>query len=390
MSERLYYTDPYLTEFSAAVTGTSDDGLRVYLDRTAFYPTSGGQPHDTGTLGGQPVTDVIDEGERVAHLLASPLAPAASVKGLVDWPRRFDHMQQHTAQHLLSAVLDQLFGARTASVHFGDATSTVDIEREALTTAELEVTERRVNGVILENRPVTITFEAADAVEGLRKASKRAGELRIISIEGVDKSACGGTHVRSTGEIGPLLVLGAERVKGQVRVEFVAGGRAIGHARRNEELVRAASRILSAPAPDVPAALEQLAAQLRDARASLRKLGIEMAASRAASLAGAAEADAHGVRKVTLASHDYSADELRALSQAMSAHAGVRFVATIEDPPMIFIAAGPGSGWDAGAVLKAALAEVGGRGGGSPRAAQGTVGSVMELERVALRLVSSS
>ena len=386
MTQRLYYTDPYLTAFSATVTRASDDGLRVYLDRTAFYPTSGGQPHDTGTLGGVAVVDVVDEDGRIAHLLATPLSAGPSVEGRVDWPRRFDHMQQHTAQHLLSAVLDQLFHARTASVHFGDATSTVDLEREALTPAELEAAERRANEIILESRPVTIGFEAADAVEGLRKASKRAGELRIITIEGVDKSACGGTHVRSTAEIGPLLVLGAERVKGQVRVEFVAGGRAISHARRNEELVRATSRTLSAPVPEIPAALEQLSAQLRDARSLLRKLGTEVAASRAASLAIAAAPDVDGVRTVTLTSHDYSADELRALCQAMNVHAGVRFVATLEEPPTIFVAAGPGSGWDAGAVLKAALAAAGGRGGGSPKAAQGTVGGVEELEGVLERL----
>lgn len=382
MTERLYYTDPYLASFTAAVVGESGDGHQVYLDRTAFYPTSGGQPHDTGTLAGIQVTDVVDEGDRIAHLLAEPLATTSSVEGIIDWPRRFDHMQQHTAQHLLSAVCESLLDARTTSVHFGDETSTVDLDSNTVTELRLVAVEHRANELIMEDRPVTIAFEDANEAEGLRKASKRAGTLRIITIEGIDRSACGGTHVHRSGEIGLLLVLGAERMKGHVRIEFVAGWRAIARARRNEALVQATSSALSAPVADVPHAIEQLTAQLRDARSLLKKLGAEVAVSRASALAQQAEPGPDGIRRITLTSHDYAADDLRAIGQAMGAIASVRFVATLRDPPTVFVAAGPGAGWDAGAVLKAALAEVGGRGGGSSRAAQGTVGSVEELDRV--------
>jgi alanyl-tRNA synthetase len=390
VTERLYYTDSYLATFTAAIVARADDGRRVYLDRTAFYPTSGGQPHDTGTLGGIQVVDVVDEDDRIAHLLAEPLAAAGSVDGAIDWPRRLDHIQQHTAQHLLSAVLEEQLQARTTSVHFGDETSTIDLDRDAITDAQLRVAERRANEVVMENRPVTIAFEEAGAAEGLRKASKREGTLRIITIDGIDRSACGGTHVRRTGEIGPLLVLGSERAKGSARVTFVAGWRALAHADANESLVRRVSQALSASAAEIPQALEQVTAQLKDARSALKKLGAEVAVSRAAALAAGVEPDAHGIRRVMLTSHDYGADDLRALGQALSAIPGVRFVATLREPPTIFVAAGPGSGWDAGAVLKTALADVGGRGGGSAKAAQGTVGDGEKLEQVVERLKAES
>ena len=389
MTERLYYTDPRLITFTASITELADDGRRIYLDRTAFYPTSGGQPHDVGTLGGCAVVDVVDEGDRIAHLLAEPLRGTGSVEGVIDWPRRFDHMQQHTGQHLLSAVLESLVGAHTTSVHFGDDTNTVDLDRESLAEDQLQAAEHRANEIVLENRPVAIAFEEAAAARGLRKVSKREGTLRIITIDGVDRSACGGTHVRQTGEIGTLLVLGTERVKGHARVEFIAGWRAITRARRNERMVREASHALSVPPVEVPDALEALAAQLKDARSALKTLGAEVATARAGQLAGAAMPDAGGVRRVLLSSHDYAADELRMLAQASSAIPGVRFVATLAAPPTIFVAAGPGSGWDAGAVLKAALAEVGGRGGGSAKVAQGTVERAEDLEEVISQLGSA-
>lgn len=386
MTERLYYTDSFLSSFTASIAEQADGGRRIYLDRTAFYPTSGGQPHDTGTLGGVQVVDVVDEDDRIAHLLAQPVEATGSIEGVIDWSRRLDHIQQHTAQHLLSAVLDSQLHTRTTSVHFGAETSTIDLDRDVITDAQLAAAERQANETIMENRPVTVSFEAASEAEGLRKASKREGTLRIVTIEGIDRSACGGTHVRRTGEIGPLLVLGAERVKGKARVEFVAGWRAIAHARRNEALVRATSSALSAQVVEIPSALQAIASQLKDARSALKKLGAEVAVSRARMLAESAEPDGSGVRRVVLTSHGYDADELRAIGQAMSAIPGTRFIATLNDPPTVFVAAGPDSEWDAGAVLKAALAEVGGRGGGSARAAQGTVGDVGELERMVGRL----
>src|SRR3954469_9368393 len=195
MTNRLYYTDAYRTSFTASVVDRSEDGLSVYLSETAFYPTSGGQPHDVGTLGGVSVVDVIDEDNRVAHVLDRPLE-AKDVVGAVDWPRRFDNMQQHTGQHLLSAVFEDLFGLKTVSVHFGDEYSTFDLDGDAVSPEQLRGAQRRSNEAVAENRAVAVTFEDAATATRLRKAVDRAGTLRVVSIEGLDRSACGGTHVR--------------------------------------------------------------------------------------------------------------------------------------------------------------------------------------------------
>ena len=202
MTERLYYTDAYLTTFPADVVDRAEDGTVVYLDRTAFYPTSGGQPHDTGRLGSSRVVDVVDEGDRIAHRLDGPVQPGP-VEGAVDWARRFDHMQQHTGQHVLSAVLADLTGQATISVHFGREISTLDLDTPDLPPAQVVEAELRANRIVTENRPVEVSFEDAASAEGLRKASDREGTLRIVTIRDLDRSACGGTHVRASGEIGP-------------------------------------------------------------------------------------------------------------------------------------------------------------------------------------------
>src|SRR5438128_210085 len=172
MTKRLYYTDAYRTEFTAPIVEQTDDGRRVYVEETAFYPTSGGQPHDLGTLGGVAIVDIVDEDSRIAHVLAEPLAAGAtSVAGVVDWTRRFDHMQQHTGQHLLSAVFEDLFGAKTASVHFGAEDSTLDLEIASLTRDQLVAAEARANAIVAEARSVMVTFEEAANAAALRKPS---------------------------------------------------------------------------------------------------------------------------------------------------------------------------------------------------------------------------
>ncbi len=211
---RLYYQDAYTHSFDAQVVHKTDDGRRVYLDKTFFYPTSGGQPHDTGVLSGAAVTDVIDEGERIAHVLAEPL-PGDLVQARIDWNRRFDHMQQHSGQHLLSAVFLERFGFETLSFHMGPEVSTVELGAKELTPEQIATVEERVNEIVRAAVPLLISFEDAAAVQSLRKESRRTGTLRIIEIQEVDRSACGGTHVRTTAEIGPVQIRGSEKVRGQ-------------------------------------------------------------------------------------------------------------------------------------------------------------------------------
>jgi alanyl-tRNA synthetase len=372
-SERLYYTDAYLSEFSARVVDRADDGKRIYLDRTAFYPTSGGQLHDLGTLGGQAIVDVVDEDDRIAHILSAPLGAGDAVKGSIDWTRRFDHMQQHTGQHLLSAVFEDLFGAKTVSVHFGDETSTLDIETDSMSSLSLEKAERRANLIVAENRPVTVGFEDAATAKGLRKAVDRAGMLRIITIADLDRSACGGTHVRATGEIGSILIRGTERIRKAIRVEFVCGLRGVARARADYLALNGIATSLSASFETAPALVASQASQLKEAEQARRRLEKELARYRAAEIHATTAANDTGVRVVVSKEPD-SMDNLRALAQALLDHSKVVFIGTTSEKAMI-VAASEDSGFDAGKLLKTALVAAGGKGGGSPRLAQGSPAS---------------
>jgi alanyl-tRNA synthetase len=380
MTTRLYYSDSYLTEFDARVLERADDGRRVYLDHTAFYPTSGGQPHDTGTLGGATVRDVIDEGERIAHVLDAPVSEGP-VTGRVDWPRRFDHMQQHTGQHLLSAVVADLFGWATVSVHFGVDVSTLDVDVPSITPEQAARAEQRANEIVFENRPVAVSYEESATVTGLRKASDRDGTLRIVSIAELDRSACGGTHVRATGEIGAILIGKPDKVRQSARLEFVCGMRAVQRARADHDALSRLAQSLSAAPHEVADLVVRQSARLKDADSRLRQLDTELAARIARERYDAAQPDDTGVRRVVERRAAGSLDELRPLALATASLPRAVFVGAVESPASVMLAASEDSGLDAGRALKAALADGGGRGGGSPRLAQGTLPSREALDR---------
>jgi alanyl-tRNA synthetase len=381
MTQRLYYTDAYAAEFSATVVTV--DGNRVVLDRTAFYPTSGGQPFDIGMLGGTEVTDVVDDDASIVHVVrdAASLRVGATVVGRVDWTRRFDHMQQHTGQHLLSAVFEELFGHKTVSVHFSDDSATLDLDTEILAAQRVMKAEERANAIVFDNRPVSVAFEDAATAAGLRKVSDRSGEIRIVTIEGIDRSACGGTHVRSTGEIGPVVIRRIEKTKKQVRVEFICGFRALRRARADFEALSSLSATMTTAIDELPALVAAQSERLRAAESDRRKFGEELARYQFRELFEAAAAGADGMRRITHQSADI--DHARALGQAAGAFSKLVFVATTASPPTIVAATSEDSGVNAGAVLKAALTVNGGRGGGSPRLAQGTVADAATLARVA-------
>ncbi len=371
MTERLYYLDSYLAAFDAAVVERSDGGRRIYLDRTAFYPTSGGQPHDVGQLGDAEVVDVVDEGQRIAHVVNQPV-PAERVSARIDWARRFDHMQQHTGQHLLSAVLAELYRFTTVSVHFGREVSTLDLNAPAIAPEQVAAAETRANAVVTENRQVTVGFEDAAAATGLRKHSDREGPLRIVTIRDLDRSACGGTHVRATGEIGPILIGKTERVRKALRLEFVCGDRAIRRARSDHNLLARIAALFSAAPAELPALIEAHRTELREAIAARRELETRLDGVRAHELYAAATPDPKGVRWVVLRD-EATLERQRALGQAVAALPGTVFVGVAASPPGLVVAASEDSGRDAAALLRAALATVGGRGGGTARLAQGTV-----------------
>jgi alanyl-tRNA synthetase len=379
MTDRLYYHDSYLREFRGHVVDSADEGRRVYLDRTAFYPSSGGQPFDMGTLSGVAVREVIDEDGRIAHLLDAPLT-SADVEGQIDWSRRFDHMQQHTGQHLLSAVLLDLFDIPTLSFHMGSVSSNIEIGVDGLSPAHLDRIEDRCAQIVAEARPVTVAFEDSAADLALRKPSERTGTLRIISIADLDRSACGGTHLKSTTEIGPLFLRKLEKIRGNTRLEFVCGSRAFAHARQDFRVLSEISRLVSVPFEEAAA---QVAAQIDKAKTLEKlsqKLAAELAQRQGRELYAAAQPDAEGVRRAT--ERGPIDEAMRARAQAFVAGSKAVFLAVSENPPSILLAASPDSGIRAGDRVKAAVTAAGGRGGGNPGLAQGSVPTAAALEEV--------
>jgi alanyl-tRNA synthetase len=381
VTERLYYTDSYLRSFDARVVESVDEGRIVYLDRTAFYPTSGGQPHDHGTIAGVPVVDVIDEGERIAHRTAAPIHGVQAACA-IDWARRFDHMQQHSGQHLLSAAFIELYGLVTVSFHMGQDYSTIDLETSAVDAEKIAALERRANELVCENRPIAVSFHESGGALDLRKPSEREGRLRVVSIDGLDRSACGGTHLHSTGEIGPVLIRKLEKVRNTVRVEFLCGQRAVQRARADFEALSRVAQIFSAALDDVPAVVAAQAETARDADKQRRKLIGELAQYQGRELYDATAPAADGTRRATRRLGTGSLEDLRGLAQSFTAQAKAVFVGVVENPPSILLAASADAGVDTGKLLKSALTEAGGRGGGTARMAQGSVPSRELLEKV--------
>lgn len=385
MTERLYYDDAYRTRFEARVVARADEGRRLYLDRSAFYPTSGGQPHDRGTLAGIPVIDVVDEDDRVAHVMAGPVS-ADVVEGVVDWERRWDHMQQHTGQHLLSALCADRFGWETVSVHFGPESSTLDVAVESVSPATVTELERLANAAVAENRPVAVSFEDAATATGLRKPSDRTGLLRVVTIAGMDRSACGGTHVRATGEIGPVVLRRMEKVRKATRLEFLCGQRAVARVRADYDALSRMANALSCGIDELGTIVPAQGEQLRALENERKRLEEEVSATRARDRYAALAPDADGVRRLVERRRQGKADETRALALAFAGLPKAVYAVAVASPPALLVAASDDSGLDAGRALKTALATVGGRGGGSPRLAQGTVPEAGALEQVLVAL----
>lgn len=375
MTERLYYGDSYLTQFQARVAISPTDPCLVYLDKSAFYPASGGQPPDRGTLGGIDVVDVVDEEERVAHRLASPFNGPESVLGVVDWGRRYDHMQQHTGQHLLSAVLAERFNIPTVSFHMGADVSTIDLDCRANPDPRWTEVEIAANQEVVSNRPVTVAFEDGATATGLRKPSERQGILRVVTIEGLDRSACGGTHVRSTGEIGAVLLRRVEKVRETLRLEFVCGQRAIRRARMDFEHLGRLSRLYSTAVDEVAAVAEGQALRLQEAEKALAKLRLEQARARGQSAWESATRGSDGMRWAIWRRPTID-DEARAEAQGFTGAARACVILLADQPPAILVACSADAGLNAGSMLKEIIAKAGGRGGGGATLAQGNVADV--------------
>jgi alanyl-tRNA synthetase len=382
-THRLYYHDSFLYDFDARVVESSAREGRhvVILDRTAFYPTSGGQVHDTGVLhadGRQiAITEVADEeGGRILHFAAEPLAAGTAVRGTIDSVRRLDHMQQHSGQHVLSAAFIQLFNMPTVSFHMGGESCTIDLETAGLSAAQTQKTERLANEVIAEDRPVNIRFVPLEEARqlGLRKLPpKQTGNLRLIDIKEFDLTACGGTHVRATGQIGSILLRKIEKVKQGVRVEFVCGLRAVNTARRDYLTLTEAATLYSSHIYDVPEQIQKSLQDTKTAGKAQHKLLEELAelyAERMLAQTGGSP------QVITQFFPDRDAIFIKLLAQKLTAGKSsvIALLASGTGQPTLVFAQSPKEKSNMGQRMKEAMAQLGGRGGGgSADMAQGGV-----------------
>src|SRR5467141_3458431 len=390
-TRRLYYDDSFERDFEAQLLRCEPVMVEsplmapawgVVLDRTLFYPTSGGQPHDLGLLGAAKVFDVRDEGDEIVHVLDRSLE-LGPVQGCIDWDRRFDHMQQHTGQHLLSAIFQERFGLPTVSFHLGSEICTIDLRGPEPSEEILEGAERAANQVVFENRPANVRYGTADQLSelGVRKEVERDGILRAIEIEGADLQPCGGTHVKSTGQIGVVLVRRCSRVRQDWRVEFVCGGRAERVARHDFHLVRQTAEKLACAQEDVVSAASRAVAE-RDANfKTVRALLQRLAEAEAAVALQATPPGPQGVRILSRVFEGIPADYLGFFGTAFAkSEKTIALLATAEDGQLLF-AQDPSAGKDMNGLLKRVLEEAGGKGGGTRDFARGRLNDGASAKR---------
>jgi alanyl-tRNA synthetase len=277
MEEKLYYHDAYIKEFSAElITQKEEESGRIYaiLSQTAFYPTGGGQPFDTGFLNGVEVVDVEEVDGEIRHYIKGKLAEGNPVEGAIEWDRRFDHMQQHAGQHILSASFEGLYGYKTVSFHLGKDTLTIDLDTENLSADEAAKVEELANQVILENRPIVTKWVDEEELKQyrLRKELSVSNNIRLVIIPDFDYNGCGGTHPNSTAEIGSLKILGWERQKKMVRVEFVCGKRVLNKLGQKHEVIKELTALLNAPEQDMSSSVNRLLAQKKELEKTIEEM----------------------------------------------------------------------------------------------------------------------
>ena len=367
-TEKLYYQDPYQTTFTARVLTCepSKGGCLVTLDRTAFYPEGGGQPADHGVLGGVTVTDVHEKDGVIFHTCDKVVEPGSTVEGSIDWTRRFDHMQQHSGEHILSGLLCSLYDCSNVGFHLGADTVTIDYDRE-LTWEQVLEAERQANEAIWRDTPAEITFPAPDALAQLDYRSKKelTGQVRIVSFPGADCCACCGTHVRRAGEVGLIKVLSCQKFREGVRLEILCGQRAYRYLSRIYEQDHAVARLLSVKPQDAFAAVERQNAELTAAKLRMTELEDRLFALWAQSLAGRGD--------VLLLEPPMRPDGARKLADtAARAAGGLAAVFAGERDSYVYALVHAG-GADISPLVKRLNSALSGRGGGRNGFAQGSV-----------------
>jgi alanyl-tRNA synthetase len=396
MTEHLYYHDSFLCEFDAELlelTSTSDSRPAVILDRTAFYPTSGGQVFDTGWIlpsdGGERlrVAEVIErENGQILHVLqdAGSIEKGSQIHGVIDGDRRRDHMQQHSGQHVLSAAFVRLFNLPTVSFHMGLESCSIDLDTKNLTPAQVEAAEALANDVVMKNRRVSIRFVTQEEALGLglRKIPPvERDQLRLIDVHDFDLTACGGTHVSATGQIGGILLRKTEKTRQGWRVEFVCGKRAVATARRDYIVLAESGGLLSSHIWDIPQQVRKIQEESRASRKSREQLLEELADLYAGRLL--AETTENCGRKIivrTFPDRDLTFIKLLAQRLTRQSAGAVALLGVTSDQPALVFAQSSGQPFDMGALMKEMLARLGGRGGGSKDMAQGGPTRIEGLE----------
>jgi len=399
MTDRLYYHDSFLYDFDAEVREVHDSPRpAIILDRSAFYPTSGGQIHDTGWLtsgsGKLRITEVADaEDGRVVHYIEAErdfdkgsLQPGTRVHGQIDATRRRDHMQQHSGQHVLSAAFIRLFNIPTVSFHMADDYCSIDLDTPMLTKEQIESAERLANEIILENRPVNVSYVTREEASnlGLRKLPPtERDELRLIDIHDFDLTACGGTHVTQTGQIASILLRKTEKVRQGWRVEFVAGQRAVAAGRRDHSTLTETAALFSAHIYDVPTQARKALDEIKSLRKQREQSLEELAAAQAAALL-AETAETNGRKLIVRTFSDRDLNFVKLLAQKLTrlSHNAVALLATTSPQPSLVFAQSAGQPFDMGALLKETMTKLGGRGGGSKDMAQGGIPNAVGINDV--------
>lgn len=399
-TRRLYHDDSFQDNFSAnvlscqplsdPVAGQDTSCWGVVLDQTYLYPTSGGQPNDLGKLGDAQVLDVRElENDEILHVVDRPV-PTGRADGCIDWPRRFDHMQQHTGQHLLSAVFLERFGLPTVSFHLGESVSTVDLRGPQPAPLILEGAARAANAIVFEDREISVRYGTAEqfAKMGIRKQVERTGTLRAIEIAGIDLQPCGGTHVRRTGQIGLILLRGCSKIRQDWRVEFLCGHRAEAAARRDSDLIARVAAQLKCATHDLEGSVARLLGEREAAAKNLKTLLPKLADAGAASRLESMAASSDGARAVVEVLRGFAPEYLQFYATALARSEKVVALLALGETGALLFAQHPSAGHDMNVLLRRVLDELGGKGGGSKDFARGALSDSAKVA-AALELASS-
>ncbi|MDD0821866.1 DHHA1 domain-containing protein [Bacillus cereus] len=395
MEQKLYYTDAYKQDFTTKVIKQDydkDGNLYVILNETAFYPTGGGQPHDTGTLNGIAVLGVEEVDEEIRHFIAEQLH-TEEVEGKINWERRFDHMQQHAAQHILSAAFWDYFNIPTIGFHLGKETVTIDLETENLHAETVEKAVQIANKIVFENHPILIKWMNLEEAKTLplRKEPTMTENIRVVIIENFDYNGCGGTHPKRTGEVGPIQVLGWQRNKGSIRLIFIAGWRTLKLMGQQQQIMKDVSKQLNSSEADIPAKVAQLLTSQKENEKAMQTMTEKLLYTEANELLQQSTKIHAGIliSKVFTNRSMQEIAKLSAIITEQQEHAITYFVIENEDKLQCILACGKTVTLDMNTILKEALPTIEGKGGGNKKSARGGGKAMMSGDEFLNQLISS-